>query len=67
MVCFLTAEQPVNKKRKIKNKKEKDAACNKEEKENKLKEKKGNAAFTLYCISQINWLKILCLWHSAAF
>ena len=40
MVCFLTAEQPVNKKRKIKNKKEKDAACNKEEKENKLKEKK---------------------------
>lgn len=40
MVCFLTAEQPVNKKRKIKNKKEKSATCNKEEKENELKEKK---------------------------
>ena len=40
MVCFLTAEQPANKKRKIKNKKEKSAACNKEDKENELKEKK---------------------------
>lgn len=41
MICFfLTAEQPANKRRKIKNKKEKGVTCNKEEKENELREKK---------------------------
>ncbi|XP_068683689.1 uncharacterized protein [Montipora foliosa] len=34
------AEQPANKKRKITNKKEESATCNKEDKENELKEKK---------------------------
>lgn len=34
------AEQPANKRRKIKNKKEKGVTCNKEEKENELREKK---------------------------
>ena len=45
MICFfLTAEQPANKRRKIKNKKEKGVTCNKEEKENE-KEVRLNADF----------------------